>query len=251
MGNGQRPWFKMFPSDFLTGTADLSCEEVGAYILLLLHAWERDGRLPREKPRLARLFHLDDETFSEVWKAIEGKFTEDESGLYNPRLEATRVDAEEAHQRRVEAGRLGGRPESNAKAKAKQRLNKGSVHARMTSDSSSLNSKKKRDQSIEADFERFWKVYPRKVGKRPALRAWKKLGKARPDADVLIAAVLMQAGSDDWQKDGGQYIPHPTTWLNQGRWEDELPPASTRAANRPKHDPTIAAEMDNYGWGRK
>ena len=28
-------------------------------------------------------------------------------------------------------------------------------------------------------------------------------------------------GSKDWLKDNGQYIPYPSTWLNQKRWEDE------------------------------
>ena len=41
--------------------------------------------------------------------------------------------------------------------------------------------------------------------------------------------------SADWKKDGGKYIPYPSTWLNDERWEDELatqvqPPASASSA---------------------
>ena len=37
----------------------------------------------------------------------------------------------------------------------------------------------------------------------------------------MISAVIKQRQSDQWMKDNGQYIPMPTTWLNQRRWEDE------------------------------
>lgn len=37
---------------------------------------------------------------------------------------------------------------------------------------------------------------------------------------VMMQALGRQKASADWQKDGGQYIPLPTTWLNGERWED-------------------------------
>ena len=40
--------------------------------------------------------------------------------------------------------------------------------------------------------------------------------------DVVLLAVEKQKKSKQWQADQGQYIPHPATWLNQGRWDDEL-----------------------------
>ena len=67
-------------------------------------------------------------------------------------------------------------------------------------------------------FEAFWKMYPRKTGKGSAWRAWEKL---KPDLCVVEAALAWQIRSDQWTKDGGQFIPHPATWLNQRRWEDE------------------------------
>lgn len=41
--------------------------------------------------------------------------------------------------------------------------------------------------------------------------------------ETLVTAVERQKCSDQWTRDNGQYIPHPTTWLNQGRWDDVLP----------------------------
>ena len=69
-------------------------------------------------------------------------------------------------------------------------------------------------------FERFWSVYPRKVGKQSAKRAFEKV---KLPIETLVTAVERQKCSDQWTRDNGQYIPHPTTWLNQGRWDDELP----------------------------
>ncbi|QPS78621.1 helix-turn-helix domain-containing protein [Delftia lacustris] len=69
-------------------------------------------------------------------------------------------------------------------------------------------------------FAGFWKVYPRKVGKDAARKAF---AKRKPDAELLakmLAAVARQAQSEQWRKKDGQFIPHPTTWLNRGQWED-------------------------------
>lgn len=38
---------------------------------------------------------------------------------------------------------------------------------------------------------------------------------------MILAALRWQALSEQWQRDGGQFIPHPATYLNQGRWKDE------------------------------
>ena len=70
------------------------------------------------------------------------------------------------------------------------------------------------------DFERFWTAYPRKVGKRNALRAFQRL--SAEDALAAIEDVSIRATRDpDWTKDGGTYVPHPATYLNGRRWEDE------------------------------
>ena len=73
------------------------------------------------------------------------------------------------------------------------------------------------------EFEVFWEYYPRKVGKKDAHRAWGK-AKDRPPLPDILSALAAQKSSEQWTKDHGQFIPHPATWLNQGRWADQLPP---------------------------
>ena len=78
-------------------------------------------------------------------------------------------------------------------------------------------------ESLEQTFAAFWNEYPRKVGKTKCFDVWKKLKPSAELVEKIMAAVMAQKQTAQWQKDGGAYIPHPTTWLNQGRWDDEVP----------------------------
>jgi len=64
-------------------------------------------------------------------------------------------------------------------------------------------------------FAEFWSAYPRKVGKVAARKAWTSAVK-RVNPDKIIAAVREYPFRDDLQ-----YVPHPASWLNGGRWEDD------------------------------
>lgn len=78
---------------------------------------------------------------------------------------------------------------------------------------------------IESFDAHFWPAYPRHVGKGAALRAWNKLGlspEASPDPAKFFNRVM--DGLDAWKaRHSGtepEFTPHPSTWLNQRRWED-------------------------------
>lgn len=86
---------------------------------------------------------------------------------------------------------------------------------------------------LEGDFDAFWSAYPRKAGKKAALKAW-NAAKDKPAVDVIVTAVKAQAASDQWKRDGGQFIPHPATWLNQGRWADVVEARQTAQARPAK-----------------
>ena len=76
------------------------------------------------------------------------------------------------------------------------------------------------DTEYKDDFEIFWDIYPKKVGKKEAYKAFQK---AHQPVQLLVQAVKDQMQSEQWLKENGRYIPNPTTWLNQWRWEDVLP----------------------------
>ena len=76
-------------------------------------------------------------------------------------------------------------------------------------------------KNYSADFLEFWKHYPKKIGKGKAYQSWKKLKNPKITLTKIQLALKWQKKSEQWQKDNGQYIPNPSTYLNQRRWEDE------------------------------
>ena len=68
-------------------------------------------------------------------------------------------------------------------------------------------------------FDVFWEAYPKKTGKEAARKSF---ARAKADIGTMLSALEVQKQSEQWTKDNGQFIPNPTTWLNQGRWEDEV-----------------------------
>jgi hypothetical protein len=93
-----------------------------------------------------------------------------------------------------------------------------------------LNPKIKSNGCAE-EFEQFWRSYPKKVGKKKAQVAWKN-AKDKPDVVDMIKVLDQAKKTDQWTRENGQFIPHPSTWLNEGRWADEstTKPLSTTEA---------------------
>lgn len=73
----------------------------------------------------------------------------------------------------------------------------------------------------DAEFEIFWKAYPKKKSKETARKAFDKAIK-KTDLKTMLDAVEKQKTTSDWMDHGGQYVPYPATWLNAGAWEDEI-----------------------------
>lgn len=82
--------------------------------------------------------------------------------------------------------------------------------------------KKPSPSSDDDGFAQFWSIYPRKVGKLAAVKAWNRIKGRSELLPKILAALKRQKGSDDWSRENGRFIPNPATWLNQGRWEDEV-----------------------------
>jgi hypothetical protein len=82
----------------------------------------------------------------------------------------------------------------------------------------------------DGDFERFWAAYPAKVGKDAAKRSFSKAIAAGVTVETMLIAIERYRRAKPPDRDWC----HPTTWLNQGRWNDEHPePAAARSSQRP------------------
>lgn len=75
--------------------------------------------------------------------------------------------------------------------------------------------------SASAEFDAFWRAYPRRKAKADARKAWAQTAAVRPPLVELLQAVRRACAGDDWRRDGGRYIPYPATWLRGERWTDE------------------------------
>jgi hypothetical protein len=91
--------------------------------------------------------------------------------------------------------------------------------------------------SIADDFEEFWTHYPRRVGKLAADRAYRTARK-QATGEAIMAGLLAARFARD-----PQFIPHPSTWLNQGRWMDEDVPAVKK-----KHECPHTPRCNSKEW---
>ena len=81
-----------------------------------------------------------------------------------------------------------------------------------------------RDYSREFS-EIFYPAYPRKVNRATAEKTYLSIGKKGklPSIDLILAALEDQKTWPSWNKDNGEFIPYPSTWLNGRSWENQRP----------------------------
>jgi uncharacterized protein YdaU (DUF1376 family) len=88
------PWMPLFWGDFLANTMHLSAQEAGAYLFLIAHAWEHDGEIPGERIRLARIAHVRQDRWKDVWKVLEPFFERNSMGPHDHGYHHQRVHDE-------------------------------------------------------------------------------------------------------------------------------------------------------------
>ena len=93
-------------------------------------------------------------------------------------------------------------------------------------------------------FEEFWNAYPKKRAKDDAKKAFDKRKPDRALLDQMLSAIQLQRSTDDWLKDAGKFIPYPATWINDGRWQDEV---SAHPSSPAMHDPESRASIEAEG----
>jgi hypothetical protein len=78
-----------------------------------------------------------------------------------------------------------------------------------------------------AGFARFWAAYPKRKSKGAAEKAFKAIKPSEQVLEEILQAITRATTSFEWLKDGGQFIPHPATWLRARGWEDEISTVTT------------------------
>lgn len=75
-------------------------------------------------------------------------------------------------------------------------------------------------QIKKSEFSVFWGIYPKKIAKPAAEKAWAKIKSS--EYHLVLNGVAKWKASRQWLEENGRFIPHPATFLNQRRWEDEI-----------------------------
>lgn len=215
------PAVLFYTSDFLTGTAFFTMEQKGQYITLLCLQHQHES-IP-ENHMISICGSLDN--------PVIGKFIKDEQGNYfNERMKIESERRKSFCESR--SNNKSGRPkkESNDNHKeitSKSYDNHKIIHMETENETVNIN---KKNSIYTIEFLSFWTAYPKKVGKDAAWKAWKNRNGSLPEINLILNTLEIQKKSSDWLKDKGQYIPHPATWINQGRWNDEPVKQESKAA---------------------
>jgi uncharacterized protein YdaU (DUF1376 family) len=212
MASNKDPAFLFYSADFLVGVSDLTMEERGQYITLIC--------LQHQKGRLNdRIIALSIPNVSEY---VLAKFDKDENGLYyNKRVEEEIEKRNKYITAQRENGAKGGRPKTRGFELAKAKQNPSENENENKNVNKSINSITNISSLYIDLFNTIWSIYPRKEGKQYAMECFARLNPCAELAQTIKAAVERAKRSKQWQDK--QFIPHFSTYLNQRRWEDELP----------------------------
>ena len=209
-----------------TAYTDMSLAEQGAYRNLLDELWLRDGALPMSDRILAKICG-DPFMWNEVKPVVLARFVVVD-GVYRNETHDTimarsQYQADKQKRYRDKHGNSKGNTQGNVTSNVTGSPSPSPSPSKdqdpnSENDNGHVRSAKPKRTTYPDDFEAFWSAYPSKVGKKVALKAWKAARKdGMPDLDTVVAAVERQSGRRRWSEG---IIPNPSTWLNQGRWDD-------------------------------
>lgn len=193
-----------------TAYTDMTAEQQGVYRNLLDELWLRDGILPAEERILSKVSG-DADAWLRVRDVVLARFHQTPAGYRNDTHDEVSSwpasQAAKGRKRAAGAARVKGRFTSSPAQPAHDQPRPPAQHQPPSPSPS--------PSSEEKDFIEFWKLYPKRVDKPAALKAWLKL----PDADRLACLKTLRNGYR-FPADK-QYTKNPSGFLNGRRWEDE------------------------------
>ena len=187
------PAVLFYTSDFLTGTMTMNNENVGKYIKLLCLQHQK-GRLTEQD-----MLFICSTYVEQVYK----KFEKDENGLYyNKRME------EEIIKRKKYS-------DSRRKNVQKRYENKSTYVLHMENENENINKDINKIKNLSKKFDEIWDRYPKKDGKKQALRHFQVSVKTEEDWIDINKALDNYMESANFKKG---FIKNGSTWFNN--WQD-------------------------------
>ena len=220
-------WMPVYIGDYLRDTEELTGPEHGAYLLLLMHYWQKDGIIGSDIGRLARVCRSDEETA----RFILGYYFTLEGGNYkNKRADEEMGKAKSRRSSAENNGRKGGRPPKNnpqETARLSSGFNPltGTKPERNPQESSSSSSSSSQDikntssatppkPEQDESFKTFYDAYPRKEARGQALKAYKAARRKGITAETILERLETYKARLDRDGTDRKYMRLPATFLN-------------------------------------
>ncbi len=203
-------------SDYRADTGHLTLLEHGCYHQLLDQYYLNEEPLPLDIDKIFRLLTARTQDEKDAIKnVLKDFFVETEAGFIQRRCDNEIKFYHERIDSAAAAGRKSAekRANSNGRSTGVQRM----FNQLITNNQEPITNN---HIDISSDFDIFWQEYPKKVGKEAARKSWYKI---RPNLQDVLKTLAWQKESKQWFEKGGQFIPNPATWINQHRWDDEMP----------------------------
>jgi uncharacterized protein YdaU (DUF1376 family) len=201
------PAFLFYPNDYIGGTMGMTFEEKGAYIELLMLQFNR-GHMDA---------HMINHTVGQLWEKIKNKFIKDEQGLwFNERL-----DIEKTKRKAFSESRRNNISGKNQHTKGHMTNHMEDVNVNRV-----VNKNRSKVEILDTKFEEWWELYDYKISKKKAQSLWKSLTEQEKDLALQTVLPYIQSTPDK------TYRKHPTTYLNQKCFNDEIINRNTTSQSR-------------------
>jgi uncharacterized protein YdaU (DUF1376 family) len=233
-------WYKRDPNAWRAGVCQLKPEERGIYDTVIDVLYSYDGVLPPDVDDKwwARECNCDPRT----WRAVrdrliaKGKlFYKDDGALMAKRVERELGHARAFSEVQSRRARVGAESRSRLVQDGAEIGLSGGKNSNKNNDrapantstststfTSTLTLEKLAPLAVEEEFEKFWKVYPKRKPsdpKQPARTLFLRAVKNGVDPQIIISAARTYSAKER-EKVGTPYIPMAKTWLYQRQWED-------------------------------
>ena len=217
-------YYKFNIAGWTLSTSHLSLVEEAIYFRLINYYYDTEKPISEETQSVFRRLRMGND--SDIANAVLNEFfTLTDRGWIQSRCEENLKEYRKTSKKNKANGSKGGRPKKGAASSVSQNKPNGLDSVSQNNPNYKLltnNHKLETTNQYKDMFAVFWKAYPKKQSKDQSEKSWLKLKPDQTLFDLILSKLELFKTSNEWTKDGGQFIPNASTWLNQKRWNDEL-----------------------------
>lgn len=243
-------WYPFNPSRYRADTMHLTAEQDGIYRRLIDHYMETELPLPDNDLALARIAGVDESCFKQHSSTIKAFFKQENGKLRHKKCDLNLEEMNLRYKKLKDRAQKGG----IAKAQKAIETKEVSASSMLQADTKQCltlppyptlpNLTVKKKEKRASNFDEFWNLCPRKVGKGDAER---KYLKALEEISHENLCKKMKLHKAQMQGSDVKYIPHPATWLFQKRYFDDTPEMTVELKDDwPKWKNALAARIGEH-----